>query len=92
MISISKYKINTEHSSKDLKGGYTGNNLFVLHVYLNEKGPPLTIHFLNIFKDHRIVTKSDPKMGYDEWLSLNTLWMKFYNSYGNYRPELSEYF
>ena len=29
---------------------------------------------------------------YDEWPLSNTLWMRFYNSHGKYKPELNEYF
>ena len=92
MNSIFKYKSNAKYSSKDLKGGYTGNDFMVLDAYLKEKDPPDTIHFLKCFKDHHIVSKLDPKTGYDEWILSNALRMKIYNSHGKYRPKLSKYF
>ena len=53
----------------------------------------MKIHLPNIFKDHHIVAKPIPTMvGYNEWPLSLTLWRKFYNSHGTYKPELNEYF
>ena len=90
---IFKYNANVKYSTKDLKGGHNTINFSLLDICLNEKGPSVKIQFSNIFKDHHIVAKpSTTTIGYDEWPVSNTLWMKFYNSHGKYKPELNEYF
>ena len=76
-----------------MKGGYTGNNILVLDVYLNENGPSIKTQLLDIFKDHRIVAYSGPRLiSHDKWLLSNALWTKFYNDHGKCKTELSEYF
>ena len=45
MNSIYKYSGNPNCSTIDLKGGYTGNNISALNVYLNEKEPPAKINW-----------------------------------------------
>ena len=93
MNPIFKYNANTKYSTKDLKGWYNGNNFSLLDVYLDEKGPSVKIQLLNIFKHNQVVAKPSPTaVGYDEWPLSNTLWTKFYNSHGRYRPELNEHF
>ena len=90
MNPIFKYIGNAKYSTKNLEGGYTGKNFLVLKVYLNEKGPSLTIQLLNTFKDHHTVAKSGlTAVGYDEWPLSNALWTKIYNGHSKYRP--SEY-
>ena len=66
MNSTYEYNGNAKYSTKDLKDVYSGDNFFVLDAYLNEKGPPVKIQLLNIFKDHHMVAKSGPgAVGYD---------------------------
>ena len=48
-----KYNGNAKDSTKKLKGGYI--IIWVLDVYLNEKGSSVKIQFLNIFKDYHIL-------------------------------------
>ena len=43
---------NVKYSTKNLKGGYTGNDFLVLHLYLNEKGPSANVQLLHSFTDH----------------------------------------
>ena len=51
------------------------------------------IQLPNIFKNHHIVAQPRPTaVGYDEWSLSLPLWRKCYNSHGNYKPELNEYF
>ena len=65
----------------------------MLDVYLDEKGPSVKIQLLNVFKDHDIVAQPSPTtVGSDEWPLSLTLWRKFYDSHGKYRPELNEHF
>ena len=93
MNTIFSYNDNAKYSTKDLKGGHNNINFSLLDIYLNEIGPSVKIQLLNIFKDYHIVAKpSTTSEGYNEWSLSNTLWMKFYNSHGKYKPELSEYF
>ena len=93
MDPIFKYIDIVKYSTKDLKGGYTGNDFLVLDAYLNEKGPPAKIQLPNIFKDHHIVPPlSVTAIGYDEWPLSNALWIKFYNGHSKYKPELNECF
>ena len=87
------YNANAKYSAKDLKGEYNSITFSLLDIYLNEKGPFVNIQLSNIFKDHHILAKpSTTAIGYDEWSLSNTLWMKFYNSHGKYKPELNKYF
>ena len=60
MKLIFKYNGNAKSSTRDLKGGYTGNNFSVLDIYLNEKRPSAKIQLLDIFKNHHIVAYSGP--------------------------------
>ena len=93
MNAIFSYNVNGKYSFKDLRGGHNSINFSLLHIYLDEKGLSVKIQLLNIFKNHHIVaTLSTMAVGYDEWPLSNTLWMKFYNSHGKYKPELNEYF
>ena len=88
-----KYHSNVRYLTKDLKGRSNSNDFSLLDVYVNEKRPSIKIQLLNIFKDHLIETKLSPSVKYyDECPLSNTLWMKFYNSHGRYKPELNEYF
>ena len=65
----------------------------MLDVYLDEKGTSIKNQLPNIFKDHHIVAQLTPTaVGYNEWPLSLTLWKKFYNSHGKYKPELNEYF
>ena len=48
------YNGNTKHSTKDVKGGHTGNNFLVLDVHLNEKESSVKIQSLNILKGHHV--------------------------------------
>ena len=65
MNSIHEYNGNVKYSTKDLKGGQTGDNFLVLDAHLNEKGPSVKIQLLNVFKDHHIVAKLGPRaVGY----------------------------
>ena len=90
---IFKYNANAKYSTKDLKGGHNSINFLLLNIYLDEKGPSVKILLLNIFKDHNTVVKpSTTTVGYDEWSLSNALWMNFYSSHGQYKPELNEYF
>ena len=62
-----KYNGNTNYSTKDLKGGYTGNNFSVLNVYLNGQLQSVKIQLLNKFKDCHYVAKSgSTAKDYDE--------------------------
>ena len=93
MNTIFKYNVNVKYSTKDLRGGHNNNNLSLLNVYLDEKGPSVKDQLPNIFKGHHIVAKPSPMIvGCDEWPLSFALWTKFYNSYGKYKPELNEYF
>ena len=93
MNTIFKYNVNVKYSTKDLRGGHNNNNLSLLNVYLDEKGPSVKDQLPNIFKGHHIVAKASPMIvGCDEWPLSFALWTKFYNSYGKYKPELNEYF
>ena len=49
-----KYNSNAKYLTKDLKGGYNGNNFSSLNVYLDEKGSSSKIQLLNIFNDHTL--------------------------------------
>ena len=49
---IFKYNVNAKYSTKDLSGGYNSNNISLLGVYLDEKGPSVKIQLPNNFKDH----------------------------------------
>ena len=90
---IFKHNANAKYSTKDLKGGHNSNNLSLLDVYLDEKGASVEIQLPNIFKDHHIVAQSSlTTVGYDQWSLSLTLWRKFYNSHGKYKPELNKYF
>ena len=92
MNTIFKYNVNVKYSTKDLRGGHNNNNLSLLNVYLDEKGPSVKDQLPNIFKGHHIVAKPSPMIvGCDEWPLSFALWTKFYNSYGKYKPELNEY-
>lgn len=63
---IFKYNGNAKYLTKDLKGGYTVNNLSALEVYLNEKELSVKIQLQNVFKDHYVVAYLRPTaMGYD---------------------------
>ena len=84
-----KYNANAKYSTKDLKGGYNSNNLSLL----DRKRTLIKIQLPNVFKDHHIVAQPTPTtVGYEEWPLSLTLWKKFYNSHGKYKPELNEYF
>ena len=88
MNTIFKCNANAKYSTKDLKGDYNSNNFSLLDVYLDEKGPSVKIQLPNIFKDHHIVLQPTPATaGYNEWSLSLTLWRKFYNSHGKYKPE-----
>ena len=51
------------------------------------------IQLPNIIEDHNIVAQPIPTIvGYDKWSLSLTLWKKFYNSHGKYKPKLNEYF
>ena len=90
---IFKHNANAKYSTKDLKGGHNSNNLSLLDVYLDEKGASVKIQLPNIFQDHHIVAQSSlTTVGYDQWSLSLTLWRKFYNSHGKYKPELNKYF
>ena len=83
MNTMFKYNGNAKYSTKDLKGDYNSSNFS-----LGEKGPSVKIQLPNIFKDHHIVAQPTPTTaGYDEWPLSLTLWKKFYNSHGKYKPE-----
>ena len=83
MNTMFKYNGNAKYSTKDLKDDYNSNNFS-----LGEKGPSVKIQLPNIFKDHHIVAQPTPTTaGYDEWPLSLTLWKKFYNSHGKYKPE-----
>ena len=74
------------------KGGYNSNNFSLLNIFLDDKGTLVKIQLPNIFKDHHIAAKSTPTIvGYNEWSLSLTLWKKFYNSHGKYKPGLNEY-
>ena len=93
MNTIFKYNANANYSTKDLKGGYNSNNVSLLDVYLDEKGPSVRIQLPNIFKDHHNAAQPTPTtVGYDEWSLSLALCRTFYNSHGKYKPELNEYF
>ena len=93
MNTIFSYIANAKYSTKDLKDSHDSINFLLLDICLDEKGPSVKIQLSNIFKDHYIVAKpSTTSVGYDEWPLSNTLWMKFYNNHGKYKPELNEYF
>ena len=93
MNTVFKYNAIAKHSTKDSKGGYNSINFSLLDVYLDEKGTSVNIQLPNIFKDHHIVAEpTTTTIGYDEWPLSLALWRKFYNIYGNYKPEFSEYF
>ena len=49
-----KYNSNAKYLTKDLKGGYNGNNFSSLNVYLDEKGSSSNIQLLNIFSDNTL--------------------------------------
>ena len=83
MTTVFKYNANAKYLAKDLKGGYNSNNLSLLDVYLDEKGPSVKIQLPNIFKDHRTVARpSTATVGFDEWLLSIALRVKFYNIHG----------
>ena len=93
MNTVFKYNVIAKYSTKDSKGGYNSINFSLLDVYLDEKGTSVNIQLLNIFKDHHIVAEpTTTTTGYDKWPLSLALWRKFYNIYGNYKPEFSEYF
>ena len=93
MNTIFKYNGNTKCSIKYLKDGYNSNNFSLLDVYLDEKETLVKIQLPNIFRDHHVAAQPTPTtVGYDEWPLSVTLWKKFYNSHGKYKPELNEYF
>ena len=93
MNRIFSYNANAEYSTKDLKCSHNNINFSLLDIYLNEKGRSVKIQLSNIFKDHHIVAKPNiTSVCYDEWPLSNTIWMKFYDSHGKYKPELNEYF
>ena len=93
MNRIFKYNANAKYSTKNLKGVYNSNNFSLLDVYLDEKRTSVKNQLPNIFKDHHIVAQPTPTaLGYNEWPLSLTLWKKFYNSHGKYKPELNEYF
>ena len=72
-----KYIDNVKYSTKDLKGGYNGNDFLVLDVYLNKEGPPAKIQLPNIIKYHHIVPPlSITTIGYDEWPLSNAFKIK----------------
>ena len=93
MNTIFKYNANAKYSTKDLNGGYNSNNFSLLDIYLDEKGTSVKIQLPNIFKDHHILAQPTPTtVDYNEWLLSLTLWRKFFNSHGKYKPQLNEYF
>ena len=93
MNTIFKYNANAKYLAKDLRGGHNSNNFSLLDVYLDEKGLSLRIQLPNILKDYNIMAKPSPMtVDYDEWPLSFSLWTKFYNSHGKYKPELNEYF
>ena len=62
-----EYNKNAKYSTKNLKVGHNTDDFSLPDVDLNEKGPSLKIHLLNIFKDHHIVAQLSPiAVGYDE--------------------------
>ena len=88
-----KCNANKKYSTKDLKGGYNSNDFSLLNIYLDEKQPSVKIQQPNIFKEHHIVAQPTPTtVGYDELPLSLTLWRKFYNIHGKYKPELNKYF
>ena len=88
MNTIFKNNANAKYSTKYLKGGYNSNNFSLLDVNLDKRGTLVKIELPNIFKDHHIVAQPTPTTaGYDEWPLSLTLWKKFYNSHGKYKPE-----
>ena len=46
MNPILKYNGNEKYSTKDLKGGYTGNDFLIMKFYLNVIGPPVKSSYL----------------------------------------------
>ena len=46
MNSVFKSNGHAKYSTKELNGGYTGNDFSVLHVYQNEKRPSVKIQLL----------------------------------------------
>ena len=91
MNTIFKYNANAKYSTKDLKGGHNRKKFSLLNIYLDEKGLSVKNQLPNIFKDHPIVAQPiHTTVGYDEWSLSFTLWRKFYNSHGKYKPELNE--
>ena len=59
--------LHTKYSTRNIKGGCTGNKFLELNVYLNEIRPSVKIQLLNIFKDHHIVAWSGPtSISYDK--------------------------
>ena len=82
-----KYNGNINHSTNDLKGGYTGNNFSVLNVYLNGQLQYVKIQLLNTFKDlHYVAKLGSTAKDYDERQLANSLWIKCYNDHGQYKP------
>ena len=87
MKTIFSYNAYAKYSTKDLKGGHNNINFSLLDIHLDKKGSSGKIQLSNIFKYHHIVAKpSTTALGYDKWPLSNTLWMKFYNSPGKYKP------
>ena len=66
MNTIFKYNANAKYSTKDLKCGYNSNNVSLLNIYLDKKGPSVKSHLPNIFKDHHILTQPTPTTAGDE--------------------------
>ena len=89
MNTIFKYNVNAKYSTKVLKGSYNSNNFSLINVYLDEKGPSFKIQLPSFFTDHHIIAKSKPTIAGDVWPLSLALWRKFYNSHGNYKPELN---
>ena len=92
MNAIFKHNVTAKYLTKYLKGGYNSNNFSLLNVCLDEKGTSVKIQLPNIFKDHHIIAKAKPTIAGDELPLSLTIWRKFYNNHGKYRPELKEYF
>ena len=88
--TIFKYNANAKYSTKDIQGGYNGNNFSLLDVHVDEKGKSVKTQLPNIFRDHHITAKPKPTTAGDEWPLSLALWRKCYNSHGKCKPELNE--
>ena len=93
MNTIFSYDTNAKYSTKDLKGRYNNINFSLLGICLDKKGPSTKVQLWSIFKDQHIVAKPNTaSVGYDKQPLLNTLWIKYHDKHGKYKPGLNEYF